>query len=133
MTHIKDNGGLVIPSDDVFKTLKKCETFFVSYISGQPGDDIRISRVPHVKDILSNKIQEELLTANIFNSLSVHDLDNVFETQDLHSTQLSKKVISYHLQIRFFRYKQHYSSVEIRKLKHGLRQQSNRILVFQGL
>ena len=61
LTHIKDNGGLIIPSDDVFKILKKAESFFVSYISGRPGDDVQISRVPHVKNILSNKIQQEPL------------------------------------------------------------------------
>ena len=41
LTHIKDNGGLIIPSDDVFKILKKAESFFVSYISDRPGDDIQ--------------------------------------------------------------------------------------------
>ena len=132
LTKIKDNGGLMIPSDDVFKILKKCESFFVAYISGQRGDE-RISRVAYAKDILSNKIRQELLGSNIFNSLSAHDLENAFETQDLHSTQLIKKVISEYLKIRFFRYGQHYTSVKIKKLKHGLRQQSNRMLVFQGL
>ena len=63
LTHIKDNGGLIIPSDDVFKILKKAESFFffVSYILGRPGNDVQISRVPHVKNILSNKIQQEPL------------------------------------------------------------------------
>ena len=134
LTHIKDNGGLIIPSDDVFKILKKAESFFVSYISGPPGDDVQISRVPLVKNILSNKIQQELLSANIFECLSDHDLENIFETQDMHSTQLIKKVISFYLQIRFFRYGEHYSSVKIKKkLKHAMRQQSNRMLIFQGL
>ena len=88
---------IYLPATDPMK--ENDETFFVTYISGQSGDDIRISCVPHVKDTLSNRIQEELLTANMFNSLSAHDLDSVFETQDLHSTQLIKKIISYHLQI----------------------------------
>ena len=69
----------------------------MSYISGPPGDDVQISRVPLVKNILSNKIQQELLSANIFECLSDHDLENIFETQDMHSTQLTKKVISCYL------------------------------------
>ena len=93
------------------------ESFFVSYISGRPGDDVQIFRVPHVKNILSNKIQQELLSANIFECKSDHDLENIFETQDMHSTQLIKKVISFYLQIRFFRYGEHYSSVKIKKVE----------------
>ena len=69
----------------------------MSYISGRPGDDVQISRVPHVKNILSNKIQQELFSGNIFECLSDHDLENIFEAQDMHSTQLTKKVISFYL------------------------------------
>ena len=83
--------------------------------------------------MLSTKIRHELQGTNIFQSLSNHDVENAFETEDLHSTQLVKKVIDFYLRIRFFRYGEHYTSVKIRKLKHGSRQQSNRLIIFQGL
>ena len=34
LTNIKDNGGLVKPSADVVKILRKCEAFFRAYVSG---------------------------------------------------------------------------------------------------
>ena len=132
LINMKDNGGLVTPSEDVFRILKKCETFFIAYISGQP-DDLCIPSTPHVKDMLSLKIRRELHGLRLFDCLSDHDLENIFEVQDLHSTQLIKKVIDYYLQIRFFRYGQHYTSVMIKKCKHGMRQQANKMLIFKGL
>ena len=84
-------------------------------------------------DKFSLKIRRELHGLRLFDCLSDHDLENIFEVQDLHSTQLIKKVIDYYLQIRFFRYGQHYTSVMIKKCKHGMRQQANKMLIFKGL
>ena len=132
LINIKDNGGLVVPSRDVVKILKKCEAFFVAYVSGGT-DHPKISTKANVKGILANKIQRELFSQNIFQSMLDHDFDNCFITEDLHSTQLTKKVIDYYLRIRFFRYGQRYSSVKLKKDKYGLRQQANKMVLFQGL
>ena len=131
LTNLKNRGGLVIPSIDVVRILKKCEAFFRVYVSGCTGD-LQISCVKNIKGILANKIQRELFSDGLFRSLLNHDYENCFITEDLHSTQLTKKIIDYFLRIRFFRYGQRYSS-EMKKSKHGLRQQLNKSVLFQGL
>ena len=129
LIHVKDNGGLRAPSEDLFKFLKKCESFFVAYTSGRPGNDLKISRARFVKDLLSRKIQHELLDMNLFSSLLNHDIETAYETQDLHTTQLTKEIIDCYLRITFFRYGQHYTSIKIKKSKHGTRQQSNKLVI----
>ena len=129
LTNIKNSGGLIMPSVEI---LKKCEAFFRAYVSGCT-DDLRISSVPNIKGIIENKIHRELFSESIFLSMINHDFDNCFVTEDLHSTQLTKKIVDHYLRIRFFRYGQRYSSIKLKKEKHGLRQQMNKLILFQGL
>ena len=132
LTNIKDNGGLVKPSADVVKILRKCEAFFRAYVSGCT-DDLKISSVPNIKGIIANRIHRALFSESIFLSMINHDFENCFVTEDLHSTQLTKKIVDHYLRIRFFRYGQQYSSKKLKKAKHGLRQQMNKMMIFQGL
>ena len=87
---LKNNGGLIIPSEDVFKILKKCEIFLTAFITGRT-ENLQITRVRNVKAILSNKIYRDL-PRNRFQSLSEHNYENEFITEDLHSTQITKKL-----------------------------------------
>ena len=114
LTHIKDNGGLIIPSDDVFKILKKAESFFVSYISGRPGDDVQISACHMWRTSFQIKYSKNCFQRTSSNANQITTW-KTFLRAFLHSTQLIKKVISFYLQISFFRYGEHYSSVKIKK------------------
>ena len=120
------------PSIDVVKILKKCDAYFRVYVSGCT-DDLQISAVKNIKGILANKILRELFSASIFSSMIDHDFANCLVTEDLHSTQLTKKIVDYYLRIRLFRYGQQYSSAKLKKSKHGLRQHLTKSILFQGL
>ena len=90
LTNIKNSGGLIMPSVEI---LKKCEAFFRAYVSGCT-DDLRISSVPNIKGIIENKIHRELFSESIFLSMINHDFDNCFVTEDLHSTNLRKRLLT---------------------------------------
>ena len=130
LINIKNNGELIVPSKDVMKIVKKCESFFNAYVTGGIG---MISSAKNIKDILGNKIRRELFSMGIFEHLLDHEFENCYITEDLHSTRLTKQIIDYFLKIRFYRYGQSYSSEKLKIKKHGLRQQSKKMLLFQGL
>jgi hypothetical protein len=130
LINVKNNGGLIVPSADVVKIVKKCESFFNAYITGGNG---LISSARNIKGILANKIRRELFSLGIFSHLLDHDFQNCDITEDLHSTRLTKLIIDYFLKIRLYRYGQQYTSEKLKKKKHGLRQQANKLILFQGL
>ena len=130
LINVKNNSDLIVPSSDVVKTVKTCESFFNAYVTGGTG---LISPARNLKQILANKIRRELFSLSIFNHLLDHDFQNCDMTEDLHSTKLTKQIIDNFLKIRFYRYGQHYTSENLKQKKHGLRQQANKMILFQGL
>ena len=74
------------------------------------------------------------LPENIFVSLNGHDLEKacVAGNGELHSTQLTKAIIDKYLDVRLLRYGQQYSELVINNNKNGLRQQYNKLILFNG-
>ena len=74
------------------------------------------------------------LPPNIFKCLDEHDLSNEFGLAEyLHSTQLTKKIIDYYMKIRLLRYAQYVTQMKLKKGKQGVWQQSNKLVLFNGL
>ena len=79
-------------------------------------------------------IMQEHLTKNVFASLIQHDIDNHDPLgEDLHSTQLCKKIAHKYLDMRLFRYQQTFTDDIIRKGKIGVRQKLTKSIIFGGL
>ena len=82
---------------------------------------------------MRNKIVREL-DSGVFKSLDIHDLEeSEFGGNDLHSRQLIKGIINSFLDIRLFRYGQYFTEKTLKKNKAGIRQQSNKLVLFKGL
>ena len=74
-----------------------------------------------------------LLARPLFGHLHDHDIERTSINEDLHSTQLIKRVAEYYFQIRLCRYGQEYTTNVLKKSSIGMRQQTNKILLFKGL
>ena len=131
---IKDNGGLIYPSEDIVKILCVSEKYFKEYVS---GDNFTINASKKLHGKLSNAIITELSTTRpgqvLFSTLLHHDIDTHNPSEDLHSTQIMKAVISLYLHTRLFRYGQEYTQVVLRANSLGKRQQMNKLKLFAGL
>ena len=53
--------------------------------------------------------------------------------EDLHSTQLTKKIIEKYLKIRLFAYAKDYNKNKLHKDHIGIRQQLNKLTLFKGI
>ena len=128
---IKDNGGLVYPSDDIVKVLNVCEKYFLMYVRGD-GDQISASKNIHAK--LQNSIVSELSMTRpgkvLFSSLLQHDIDTHTISDDFHSTQIMKATVASYLKMRILRYAQ---DAVVKKGVLGKRQQMTKMMLFQGL
>ena len=134
LINIKNNrkNKLVVPSQDVVKVVKKCESYFNAYVTG--GGTGLITPAKNIKSVLVNKIQRDLFSSSsVFKDLLNHDLQNCVITEDLHSTKLTKQIIESFLKIRFNRYGQQYTLTNLKEKKHGVRQQAKKLIIFQGL
>ena len=82
---------------------------------------------------MRNKILREL-DSGVFESLDIHDLEeSEFGRDDLPSRQLIKAIINSFLDIRLFRYGQYFTEKTLKKNKSGIRQQSNKLVLFKGM
>ena len=98
----KDNGGLY-PSADVVSVLSVLENVFKQFCTG----DSQMSSCKSLRSKMKVCIMQELLTKNVFASLIQHNIDNHDPLgEDLHSTQLCKKIAHKYLDMRLFRYQQ---------------------------
>lgn len=125
LLNIKNNSELIVPSQDVVKIVKKCESYFNAYVTGGTG---LISTARNIKSTLANKIRRELFSLSVFSHLLDHDFQNCAITEELHSTRLTRHVIDNFLKIRFYRYGQKYTSENLKKKKHGMRQQAKKMI-----
>ena len=130
---LKDNGGLVYPSDDIISIVKVCETYFKTYVRGY-GKGINVSRNLMAK--LQLAIVSELSQTRPENILFVEhlqiDIDTHALTEDLHSTQVMKAVIDRFLTMRLLRYGQEYTQ-SMKKSAFGKRQRLKKLTLFNGL
>ena len=83
----KDRGGLVTPSSSVVSVVKISERYIkVALLNPRTIN----------KRALANSIFMESSSQNLFRDLNQHDIQNEAVSEDLHSTQLMKKIIDYH-------------------------------------
>ena len=83
----------------------------------------------NLKSLMVYKINKELACEKLFPELNEHEI----LTEDMHSSQLLKKIISKYLSIRLFRYGKQYTNDILHKNKIDLRQQFNKIILFKGI
>ena len=69
---------------------------------------------------------------NVFSSIDEHDFFHDHGSEDLHSTQITKSIVDNYY-MRSYRYGQHYTESVLKSNTLGVRQQSNKLVVFQGL
>jgi hypothetical protein len=133
---IKDNGGLVYPSDDIMTIIRTCEKYFKLYVRGT-GSDLQINASKKLRANLHHAIISELSETRpnniLFAGLLQHDIDNHCFGDDLHSTQVMKAFVSSFLKMRLFRYGQEYTQQVIRKDSLGKRQQMSKLMLFNGV
>ena len=131
---IKDNGGLVYPSDDVVSIVTTCEKYFKMYVRGN-GEENNSSKTLFAQ--LKNTIIADLSitrpTHLLFSSLLQHDIDMHYVDEDYHSTQIMKAVVTRFISLRLLRYGQEYTENVVKKGKLGKRQQMNKLMLFSGL
>ena len=124
---LKDNGGLLYPSEDVLRILKTSESVFKTVVC---SDEVGIKIKKNLKIRLRNVVLRSL--PRVFNSL-ICDKDNEIVSEDLHSVQLTKEIIDRYFRIRLLRHGQSFTETNIVKNKSGLRQKMTKSLLFQKL
>jgi len=75
----------------------------------------------------------ELLQRKLFIELNEHDKEHGLLSGDLHSSQVIKVIVNKYLQMRCYRYAQQFTKNTIQKGKLGLRQVTNKLILFKGL
>ena len=86
-----------------------------------------------MKAIIVTIIYQQLASEVIFLQLDQHDLDNEILTEDLHSTQIIKKVVEKYVSIRLLTYGKHFNKDVLHRDKIGMRQQSTKLILFKGI
>ena len=129
---LKNRGGLVYLSTDVVNIIKSCEIVFKSYVSGDDFKNPKILNKHNLRGKMRNRVVRTV-SRDVFVSLHDHDFDIDVGTEDLHSLQLTKAITDAYLNIRLLRYGQYYTEMVLKKSKHGIRQQSNKLVLFKGL
>ena len=87
----------------------------------------------NLKKRLVSYVNKISISRNLFKTLNLHDVEFSTINEDMHSTQLIKKIAEYYFNIRLARYGQEYTLQSLKKSSIGLRQQSNKMLLFKGL
>ncbi len=120
----KDRGGLVTPSASVIGVVRIAEKF-VKVALLKPR---KIN-----KKALAHSIFVESSSKRFFKDLDQHDIQNEAVVEDLHSTQIMKTIIDYHLKIRLHFHAVQYNKDELHKDTIGKRQQVEKMLTFKGI
>jgi len=118
----KDRGGLVKPSTSVFRIVSATEACIKSLMNSPSKLNKRVIQLA-VKQFLTNP----------FPQLDEHDKESEPLAEDLHSTQLTNKVIEMYIKIRLYSYEKQFNKEKLHKNKIGMRQQSTKLLIFKGL
>jgi hypothetical protein len=132
----KNRGGLVVPSSSVVVIVRASEKAFrlIACQSNLSGGPCQISSHSNLSKLLVVAINRSLTDADLFPSLGSHDMENAdIVSNDLHSTQLKKQIIDKYLTLRLRTYGKHYTQTVIQNSKAGIRQQANKLVLFQNL
>ena len=78
-------------------------------------------------------VLSELRFKNVFPILDQSHLENEYGSEDLHSTQLMEMVITKYLDIRMYSYGKFFEQNVLKRGKIGVRQHSNKLVLFKGL
>ena len=132
LINIKNRGGLISPSDDVFHILSICEKTFKFLICGEDPHNLKINSDRNVKAKLIYIVNRSLFSSKPFKSLNSHDVEKSNILEDLHSTQLIKMISDIYFTMRLARYGQNYSD-NLKKSEIGLQQQSYKLILFKRL
>jgi len=127
----KNRGGLLYPSISVFYIIHTAEKAFRLSVCGL--DSSKLSNVSNINNIIAVAVQRRLATVGLFPSLSTHDLEHDVLTEDMHSTQLCKQIMQKYVTLRLVTYGKHFTKTVIQKNKAGIRQQSNKLVLFRNL
>ena len=129
---VKNRGGLTVPSKDVVSVIKICEQVFTFYVSGTDFRNSKISSDRHLKRNLIYRVSKLVSQRKLFSLLDTHDIEFASPNEDLHSTQVMKNIAEHYFNIRLSRYGQDFTS-SVKKDTIGLRQQTNKLILFKGL
>ena len=132
LINVKNRGGLISPSEDVFNIVNICEKAFKFLVCGEDPHNHKINSNCHLKTKLICVASRLLLSSKPFESLNNHDVERSNILEDLHSTQLMKMICDIYFTMRLARYGQDYTE-HMKKFAIGLRQQSNKLILFKGL
>jgi hypothetical protein len=122
----KNGGGLVFPSPSVTNIVMKAEKILKIFLT--------CGNLPKLKkENIINEIHRSIVQETFFTELHDHDLDHEPLTEDLHSTQLVKKIVEKYCKIRLYAYEKTFNKEMLHKGKTGFRQQSTKLLTFKGL
>ena len=77
--------------------------------------------------------QSRTCKREFFPQLHDHMYDHEILTEDLHSSQLLKKIIDKYVGLRLITYGKHYTKDILNKDKIGVRQQSTKMVLFTGV
>lgn len=129
----KNRGGLVLPSNGVVKAVFVCERVFRAFVFGTDASKQQISSRQNIKVLMIHAINQQLSHECLFPELNEHDLEHEILTEDLHSSQLLKKIIEHFITLRLATYAKHYTRDVYHKHEVGLRQQSTKSVIFKGI
>lgn len=130
---LKNRGGLVLPSNGVTKIIFASERAFQVLIHETRSKKQKISSRRNLKTIMVHLINQELAEKSLFPELNEHDVDHEAITEDLHSSQLIKQIIEKYINLRLSTYGKQYNKDILHKNKIGVRQQSTKLVLFQGI
>ena len=128
----KHRGGLILPSLGVLEQIKYAEKAFRVMIAGKDADQVcNIKLIPETLMALSRSCAPRRKA--LFPTLDQHDIETYAPEHDLHSTQLSKKIVELYVQIRVKAHAEHFNREYIEGRKAGTRQKLNKITLFGNL
>ena len=129
----KNRGGLLFPSLQVVKIVNMCEKAFRVAVMGVNSGKHGISSKKNLRFLIIHLINQELARENFFPQLQDHMYDHEILTEDLHSSQLLKKIIDKYVGLRLITYGKHYTKDILNKDKIGVRQQATKMVLFKGI
>ena len=118
---------------DVWKIIRLCEVALRVYVNGCDFRKPTVSSKKNIKQIMINRVMSESLGEMIFTSLYNHDLEGDSSMEDMHSSQLRRMIANKYFEIHLYNHGRFYNENVINKGKIGIRQQSNKLVLFKEL
>ena len=129
LIRLKNRAGLIFPSASVVKVIFVSERAFKVAACKTKSKQKAVSSNKNLKAIIVHLINQELTRENLFSELNEHEA----LTEDMHSSQLVKKIIEKYTTIRLLTCGKEYTRNILHKDKIGVRQQSTKLVLFKGI